>query len=154
MRFFTFVASAAFVVIGIFMIVAGGPLGWAVAGFFAMCLIVAVFEPRLPKPWLSSGFRLVITEDEIGCEHPRRKRESILWRDVARIWYVTTPYGPHSPDEWILLEGEAGGCSFPTEAHGFDRVWVELEKRFPGFDYGPIIQRPEGKHLCWEKRAA
>jgi hypothetical protein len=31
-----------------------------------------------------------------------------------------------------------------------------MERRFPGFDYGPIIQGGTtfAKHLCWEQRAA
>jgi hypothetical protein len=66
---------------------------------------------------------------------------------------VTTPAGPRLPDEWILLEGEHGGCSFPTEATGFDGVWNELERRFSGFDYGPVIRggTDYAKHLCWER---
>jgi len=88
--------------------------------------------------------------------HPKRSRESIRWQDVNRIWYVTTSDGPWRPDEWILLEGESQGCSFPTEAIGFDGIWDELEQRFAGFDYGPLIRggADDVRHLCWERRKA
>jgi hypothetical protein len=114
---------------------------------------VAIFEPRFRKPWVSCDYRLVMTKDEIVCEHPRRQRESIRWEDVKRIWYVTNSDGPRLPDEWLLLEGEHGGCSFPTEAKGFDGIWDELQQRFAGFDYKPLIQggTDEAKHLCWER---
>jgi len=153
-RLFTLLGSAVFVAGGIWMIADGESAGWFVAGFFGLCLLVAIFEPWLPKPQMSFEYRLLITTDEIACEHPRRKRESIRWEDVNRIWYVTTSDGPRLPDEWILLDGENGGCSFPTEATGFDAIWDELTRRFPGFDYKPLIEggTDDAKHLCWERQ--
>ncbi len=153
MRFFTLLVSAVFVAVGTWMIASGEPFGWLVAGFFALCLLVAIFEPRFPKPRASCEYRLLITEDGVACEHPKRARESIRWADVRRIWYVTTSDGPWLPDEWMLLEGEQGGCSFPTEASGFDGIWDELKQRFPGFDYQPLIRggTDDARHLCWDR---
>lgn len=152
MRRFTFIVSVVFIAIGIWMIVDGDRTGWLVTGFFGFCLLVAILDPRLPKP--PPEYRLVITSEDIACEHRKRKRESIRWQDVIRIWYITTSHGPRFPDEWILLDGENGGCSFPTEAAGFDAVWDEFEARFPGFDYGPLIRggTVDAKHLCWERK--
>jgi len=113
MRLFTFVVSALFVVIGVTAIVSGNSDGWLIAGFFGLCLLVAVFEPWFSKPWVTCDYRLVITNDEIACEHPKRQRESIRWADVNRIWYVTTSEGPRLPDEWLILEGENGGLFVP-----------------------------------------
>ena len=153
MRWFTLVVSAIFIVIGLSAIGSGNSDGWLIAGFFGLCLLVAFFEPWFSKPWVTCDYRLVMTDDEIVCEHPRRQRESIRWDDVKRIWYMTTSDGPRLPDEWLLLEGEHGGCSFPTEAKGFDGIWDELKQGFNGFDYGPLIQggSDEAKHLCWER---
>src|SRR5215831_8316952 len=106
-------------------------------GFFGLCLLVAVFEPWLPKPDVSCGYGLLITQEEVACEYLKRKRESIRWEDVNRIWYVTTSAGPWLPDEWLVFEGETGGCSFPTEAMGMDGLWDELKQRFAGFDSKP-----------------
>jgi len=35
-----------------------------------------------------------------------------------------------------------------------DEVWDELEERFLGFDYGPLIRggTDDAKHLCWERQ--
>ncbi len=154
MRLFTLLVSALFAAGGIGMIVSGDSSGWFVAGFFGLCLLVALFEPWLPKPHVACEYRLVITNDEVACEHPKRPRESIRWEDVNRIWYVTTSDGPRLPDEWILLEGEHGGCSFPTEAIGFEGIWDAVKHRFPGFDYDPLIRggTDDAKHLCWERQ--
>jgi hypothetical protein len=118
MRLFTLVMSTVLAAGGAWMIVSSHSSGWLVAGFFGLCLLVAIFEPWFPKPQVSCEYQLVITRDEIA------------WEDVNRIWYVTTSDGPWLPDQWILLEGENGGCSFPTEALGFDGIWDELKRRF------------------------
>jgi hypothetical protein len=154
MRLFTFVVSVVFVAIGVSAIVSGNSDGWLIAGFFGLCLLVAIFEPWFSKRWVICDYRLVLTKDEVACEHPKRERESIRWVDVNRIWYVTTSDGPRLPDEWLLLEGESGGCSFPTEAEGFDGIWDELQQRFAEFDYEPLIHggTDEAKHLCWERK--
>lgn len=154
MRWFTLVVSPIFVAIGVMAIASGHSDGWLIAGFFGLCLLVAIFEPWFSKPWVSCyDYRLVMTNEEIACEHPKRQRESIRWDAITRIWYVTTSDGPRLPDEWLLLEGEHGGCSFPTEAKGFDGIWDELNQRFAGFDYKPMIQggTDDAKHLCWER---
>jgi hypothetical protein len=104
MRLFTLVVSALFVAIGVMAIASGNSDGWLIAGFFGLCLLVAIFEPWFSKPWVTCDYRLVMTDDEIACEHPKRQREAIRWEDVNRIWYVTTSDGPRLPDEWLLLE--------------------------------------------------
>lgn len=155
MRLFTLVVSALFVAIGIWGIVTGDSSGWPLAGFFGACLLVAIFEPRL-RVKIPCEYRLLITEDGVACEHPKRKRESIRWDEVKEIWYVTTAEGPRLPDEWILLEGENTACSFPTEVSNMSLFFDELERRFPGFDYEPVIKGGTEfkKHLCWERQRA
>ena len=156
MRLFTLVVSALFTAGGVGMIVTGDSYGWFVAGFFGLCLLVAVFEPWFPRRRVACEYALLITNDGVACEHPKRCRESIRWEEVNRIWYVTTSDGPWRPDEWLILEGENGGCSFPTEATGFDRIWAELRQRFAGFDYGPMIRggTDNARHLCWDRQRA
>jgi hypothetical protein len=155
MRIFVLIVSALFTVEGIWMIASGDTSrrGWGIAGFFGVGLLIAMFEDRLRKRRARCDYRLVLTIDEVACEHPKRKREAIRWEDVVRIWYVTTSDGPRLPDEWLLLEGEKGGCSFPTEAAGFEGMWDELKQRFAGFDFGPIILggTDDARHLCWER---
>jgi hypothetical protein len=158
MRVFTLILSAVFVAIGIAAATTGDADGFLIAGFFGFCLLIALFEPWLPQARFESEYELVITEDELACVHrPRRRaREAIRWNAVERIWYVTTSKGPWVPDEWILLEGESGGCSFPTEARGMEGMWDELKQRFPDFDYGPLIRggTEDARQLCWERQRA
>jgi hypothetical protein len=154
MRLFTALVSTVFIAEGVWLIASGETFGWLLAGFFGLCLLVAIFEPRLRMPQMPSEYRLLMTTDEIACEHPKRKREAIRWEDVNRIWYLTTSDGPRLPDEWVLLEGENGACSFPTEVSNISAFWDELKERFPGFDYQPIIRggTDDAKHLCWERQ--
>lgn len=154
MRSVTLVVSALFTTEGLWLIATGESFGWYLAGFFGLCLLIAIFEPWFSKPWVKCDYRLVMTRDEVACEQPKRPRESIRWEDVIRIWYVTTSEGPQLPDEWLIFEGDRGGCSFPTEAIGFEGIWDELKQRFDGFDYGPIIRggTDDARHLCWERR--
>jgi hypothetical protein len=156
LRLFTLVVSAVFVGIGVLMIADGHSPGWLVAGFFALCLLIAIFEPWLPKPKVEREYRLVITPDDVACVHPKRAREAIRWEAVERIWLVTTSDGPWRPDQWLLLEGEHGGCSVPTEAIGFDSIWDELKERFAGFDYGPLIRggTDVARYLCWDRQSS
>jgi hypothetical protein len=153
MRLFTLIVSIVFIASGILMIASGDSQGWLVAGFFGLCLLVAILEPRLSKRHLVSEYRVVLTADQVACEHLKRRRESIRWDEVNRIWYVTTSDGPWFPDAWLVLEGERGGCSFPTDATGFDSIWDELSRRFPGFDYQPLIRggTDDARYLCWKK---
>ena len=154
MRAFTLLASAVLAACGVLLVVTGNPAGFFVAGFFGLCFLLAIVEPRLPAPHVSSFYRLRMTREEVACVHPLLSQESIRWADVQRVWYVTTSDGPRLPDEWILFEGETNQCSIPIEAEGFDRMWDELEARFEGFDYEPLIRggTTAGKHLCWERQ--
>jgi hypothetical protein len=154
MRLFTLIVSALFTAEGVWMIASGNSTGWGLAGFFGLCLLIAIFEPWFSRSQVSSEYRLLITQDEAACEHPKRPRESIRWEEVTRIWYVTTSDGPWYPDQWILLEGDNVGCSFPTEAIGFDAMWDVFKQRFAGFDYEPLIHggTDDARHLCWERQ--
>src|SRR5215470_18890053 len=79
-RAFTLVVSPLFAAGGVAMIVDGQRSGWLIAGFFGVCLLVALVEPWFPKRDVGSGYRLVITPEEVACEHPKRSREAILIR--------------------------------------------------------------------------
>src|SRR5207248_1929289 len=65
MRLFSILVSALFTAGGVWMIASGNSSGWGVAGFFGVCLLVAVFEPWFPKPKVTCEYRLVITQDEV-----------------------------------------------------------------------------------------
>jgi hypothetical protein len=109
--------------------------------------------PGMTVREIPSGFRVIINDVEIACEHPRRKREAIRWDHIIRVWFVTTSDGPWRPDNWLVFEGSTNGCSIPTEAWGFEWIWDELRARFPGFEYSPIVKggTEYARYLCWEK---
>ena len=153
MRLIALIVSALFTAEGVWMIASGNSFRWGVAGFFSLCLLIAILKSCFTRPQASCEHRILITQDEAACEHPKGLRESTRWDDVVRIWYVTTADGPWRPDQWILLEGEHGGCSLPTDAVGFDGIWDEFKQRFAGFEYGPLIRggTDEAKYLCWER---
>jgi predicted dehydrogenase len=50
------------------MVVSGDASGWLVAGFFGVCLLVAILEPWLPRPHLTCQYRVLITRDDVVCE--------------------------------------------------------------------------------------
>ncbi len=86
-------------------------------------------------------FVVNITDNDVACEHPKRKRESIRWDEVDEIRLVTTADGPHFPDMWLLFINEKlKGCSIPTEAKGFDLILDEIKNRFTGFDYEAFVK--------------
>jgi len=55
MRLFTLVVSVVFVTICVSAIASGNSDGWLIAGFFGLCLLVAIFEPWFPSPWVSDN---------------------------------------------------------------------------------------------------
>ena len=149
------IVSLAFTIGGLAMVLSGDRFGWAAAIFFGLCTLVCVLEPFLPQRDLSSEYRATVTRDFVACEHPRRNRESIRWEQIRCVSVVTTSDGPWRPDMWLLLEGEAAGCSLPTEAKGFDKLFDQLSARFPGFDFKPFIEACGSAHdrryVCWQR---
>ncbi len=103
---------------------------------------------------LDENYKLVMTTQEITCEHPKWKRQAVRWDQIIRIWFVTTSEGPWQPDQWLLFESKGGSCLVPTEAEGIEKIWDELAARFPGFNFKPIALGGinDAKHLCWERR--
>lgn len=98
-------------------------------------------------------YTVIINDEGIACEHPRRKREYIRWDQVNEIRLVTTDEGPFLPDMWYLFIGESSGCSVPSEAKDFDRLWDEFEKRFQGFNYEAILEAgtDNNQKTLWHK---
>ena len=136
--------------------------------FFGLVLLAFVFRRRrlralaVTRPsevWKTTPggpYSLVITDDEIACEHPKRPREAIRWDDIVAIHLVTTSDGPWQPDMWFLFEGESGGCSVPNEAKGIESLWAVFKERFPGIDYQEIIQAgtSDRQRLIWKREAS
>lgn len=98
-------------------------------------------------------FQVVITPEELACEHPLRKREAVPWSEIREIVLITTSDGPFIPDQWLIFVGNGTGCSIPTEAGGFDALWQEITDRFPGFDVSAVLDANPGntKKTVWRR---
>lgn len=155
MRYFAGLVFGLSTAIGVWLIASGDGSAWIIAAISGLFFLIAIFEPRLRRSVPACAYRLAISDDEVACEHPVRPGESIRWDDVIRVWFVTTSDGPWLPDAWILLEGEQGGCSFPTEAVGFGEILAEFKRRFAGFDFLPLIAggTNDARHVCWERKS-
>jgi hypothetical protein len=154
--------AGGFTACGLGLVVSGERKGWFFV-ILSLCLLLLaaadLLPERKPKP---SRYRVVITEEDVACEHPKRKREAIRWDQVRSIWLATVPDPPWTPDFWLLFVGaESGGsvssgCSIPTEAQGFHELWDEIEARFPKADYSPFLEAGVGdtvvrKFVVWER---
>ncbi len=90
-----------------------------------------------PPPF--PDYKTIMDENGIACEHPKRKRESVAWDEVIEIGLFSTSDGPWLPDLWFVFSGKNSGCSVPTSGQDSEKVWDEIKKRFPGFDYEAFI---------------
>lgn len=84
-------------------------------------------------------FTVIMTEERVACEHPRRKHEFIKWDEINEIGIVTTDEGPLLPDVWLLLIGGKSGCSIPQGAVRYDELFDRVS-RFPDFDFKAVIE--------------
>jgi len=98
-------------------------------------------------------FKVMITPFELACEHPRREREEIPWEEIHEIVLINAQESPPIPPYWLVFVGVDKGCSVPTEAQGFSRLWDEIEARFPGFDFNAVLEPETGitKKSVWKK---
>lgn len=99
-------------------------------------------------------FTVIVTEEGVACEHPRRKREFIRWDDINEISIVTTDEGPLLPDLWLLLTGSNNGCSIPQGAAGYDELFDRI-CQFPDFDFESVIEASacasNARFTCWKR---
>ncbi len=123
---------------------------------FIILFVVGSMKNKKNEVWETTPggpYTLILSEDEIACEHPKRKRESIRWDQIVEIRLVTTDEGPFLPDMWYVFIGKTGGCSVPSEAKDFDPLWDEIKNRFDGFNYDAIIEAgtDNAQKTLWEK---
>ena len=116
----------------------------------------AFLRERKKEVWETTPggpYTLIVSEDGIACEHPKREREFIRWDDIIEIRLITTDKGPLNPDMWYLFIGKTGGCSVPSEAKGFNQLWDEFKTRFHGLDYQAIIEAgtDNAQKTIWKK---
>jgi hypothetical protein len=100
-------------------------------------------------------FIVIMTEEGVACEHPRRKREYVKWDEINEIGIVTTDEGPFAPDVWLLLIGDGKGVSIPQGAKGWEGLYDRVS-RFQGFDYESVIKASvsteNARFICWKRK--
>ncbi|MES2779136.1 MAG: hypothetical protein V4651_04475 [Bacteroidota bacterium] len=70
-------------------------------------------EAKQPEDY----FKTTITDEFVKVEHPERKTEQILWKDIIEIKFINTDTGPFAPDVLVgadrrkfRLSTSAGKC--------------------------------------------
>ena len=83
-------------------------------------------------------FKITITDELVRVEHPKRKTEMVFWKNIREIRLINTDSGPVTPDIWLALIGNEGGCLLPHGAIGYDQVY-EIVSKYKGFDFDSVI---------------
>jgi hypothetical protein len=134
------------------------PVWGVVACVIALLSMFMMRRKRAQHIWETTPggpYTVTVTDNGIICEHPKRPKESIRWDDVIEIRLLTTSEGPHQPDMWFLFLGAEVGCSVPSETKGFEQVWEVFKQRFPGVDYGAILdaKTSDNQKTLWKKES-
>jgi hypothetical protein len=92
-------------------------------------------NPKNPE----DDYLVTITEELIKVEHPRRKTEQILWKDINEIRLINTDEGPFLPDVWLALIGDNSGCLIPDGAQGYDTIY-DIVSKYENFNFENVIK--------------
>ena len=99
-------------------------------------------------------YNVIITDESIKVEHPKRQTELVLWEDLHTVFLINTDQGPQLPDVWLTLVGDIGGCIIPQGCKGFEDVY-EIVSKFKGFNFDNFIasmsSAENGEFLLWTK---
>ncbi len=119
-----------------------------------MKLLDNIFGKSKPKN-PENEYLVTITEEFIKIEHPRRKTEQILWKDINEIRLINTDEGPFLPDVWLALIGKDSGCLIPLGAKGYDTVYNVVSK-YDNFNFENVIKSmacaKNDQFLLWTRK--
>ncbi len=101
---------------------------------------------------------IVTFDDEnILCQKPKEKDESITWNKLDAVLIETTDEGPFVPDVfWLLLAKDmSSGCIIPQGATGENELLETMQKRLSGFNNEALIEAmgstDNRRFLIWER---
>jgi hypothetical protein len=107
-------------------------------------------NPKNPE----DDYLVTIAEEFIKVEHPRRKKEQILWKDINEIRLINTDEGPFLPDVWLALIGDNSRCLIPHGAKGYDTVY-DIVSKYENFNFENVIKSMacanKDQFLLWTK---
>ncbi|MEO8516018.1 MAG: hypothetical protein ABI426_04700 [Flavobacterium sp.] len=92
-----------------------------------------------PKMQPEDYYETIITDELIKVEHPKRKTEQILWKDIEEIKLINTDAGPFAPDIWLALLGVNSGCLIPHGSKGFNKVY-DIVSKYENFDFENVTK--------------
>ncbi|TGM58363.1 hypothetical protein [Leptospira adleri] len=99
-------------------------------------------------------FTVILTDEFVRVEHPKRKTERIRWDEIEEIRLINTDSGPYEPDVWLALIGKDGGCLIPNGCEGYDRVYA-IVSEYKDFNFLNVIQSmgttDNAQFLLWKK---
>ncbi|MFZ4402225.1 MAG: hypothetical protein ACOYO1_19495 [Bacteroidales bacterium] len=84
-------------------------------------------------------FVVTMTDEFVKVEHPHRKTEQILWKDINEIKSINTNAEPVLPDIWLALIGENSGCLIPHGSKAYDKVY-DIVSKYENFDLDNVIK--------------
>jgi hypothetical protein len=127
----------------------GAPL-WMV---IAVAVVVAVlFEmlvppppPRVRLPDLAakpvaadSRFEVRFDDEMVVVLYDGAPRERVTWSRLRLVGIRIDD--AWLPQPWWLLADADGGCTFPSDARGWEEMLHAMGERLPGFDHGAVIR--------------
>jgi len=102
------------------------------------------------------AYIVTITDEYVKVEHPRRKTESIQWKNIEEIWLVNTDDGPFLPDVFLLLTGNNEGCIIPQGTKGCDEVY-DIVSKYDNFSFENVIASmtctDNQRFVLWKRKA-
>jgi hypothetical protein len=100
-------------------------------------------------------FMITITDEIVRVEHPNRKTEEILWKDINEIRFINTVGGPFTIDVWLALIGDSSGCIVPQGTKGCEQVY-DIVSKYDGFDFESVIKSMSStdneQFLLWTRK--
>ena len=100
-------------------------------------------------------FIIIINDELIRVEHPKRKTEQIAWENIDQIKLINTDTGPLSPDVWLTLPGPNEGCLIPQGAKGYDEVY-DIVSKYKDFNFENVIKSiacsDNAEFVLWTKK--
>lgn len=107
-------------------------------------------KPKNPE----DSYLVTLTDVFIKVEHPKRKTEKILWKDILEIKFINTDSGPAAPDVWLTILGKNSGCLIPQGAKGFETVY-DIVSKYEGFNFENVTKSIRSTNndefILWKK---
>jgi hypothetical protein len=103
---------------------------------------------------MENKFIVTVNDEEVICQRPDGKTESVRWDELQGVVIETTALGPFGTDLFWILAGEKSGCVIPMGATGEDDL-ISRFKRLPNFDFQAMIMAmgstENDRFVCWHR---